>query len=276
MVAMPDIAEFTDPRLVAVYETINAYDNDAQPGFYAALAAELSAISIVDLGCGTGLITRALARHGYRMTGVDPSPAMLEVARQRPDGDRVRWVNGDATRLAASDADLAIMTGHVAQFFITDESWREALVALHGALRTGGRLAFETRNPEARQWEHWSHAEAFTVEDPVAGPVETWTEVTDVADGVVTYVNHYRFVTTGEELLSPSRLRFRTPGELRHSLVEAGFTIDCVYGDWDRRPADSTTPELVVVATANGTRCRAPGGGTSPGAMKGRRSRRSP
>jgi predicted RNA methylase len=56
-VATPSIAEFTDPRLVAVYETINPYAADAQPGFYSQLAAELGAAAIVDLGCGTGLIS---------------------------------------------------------------------------------------------------------------------------------------------------------------------------------------------------------------------------
>jgi len=51
---------------------VNPYAADAQPGFYAQLALETGAFSIVDLGCGTGLITCELARRGYRMTGVDP------------------------------------------------------------------------------------------------------------------------------------------------------------------------------------------------------------
>ena len=59
MAGPPIIAEFTDPRLVAVYDTINAYDAGTQPDFISRLAAELRATAIVDLGCGTGLITRA-------------------------------------------------------------------------------------------------------------------------------------------------------------------------------------------------------------------------
>ena len=46
--------KFTDPRLVAIYDTVNPYADGTQPRFYAALAAELGASSIVDLGCGTG------------------------------------------------------------------------------------------------------------------------------------------------------------------------------------------------------------------------------
>ncbi len=244
------LTEFTDPRLVAIYDTVNPYEDDAEPGFYLGLAAELDVTSIVDLGCGTGQITCALARHGYRAIGVDPSPRMLDVARHRPDGELVRWIDGDAAALGTPDADLAIMTGHVAQFFLTDDAWRGALTALHDALRPGGHLSFESRNPEARAWDRWAESVRVGVHDPVAGPIETWIEVDDVSEGVVSYAIHYAFAATGETLVAADqRLRFRSETELTESLADAGFTVERVYGDWDRRPADPTNPELVVVAT---------------------------
>ena len=249
MGAPPIIAEFTDPRLVAVYDTINAYGPGEQPDFYAQLAAEMGATTIVELGCGTGMVTCELARQGYRMIGVDPSPAMLEVARQRPFGDQVRWIDGGADAIGAPDADFAFMSGHVAQFFVTDASWSAALTALHGALRPGGRLSFESRNPEARAWDGWTRAASVWVDDPVTGRIETWTEVDDLRDGVLSYRNHYAFAATGEELVSTAQLRFRTQAELNSSLANARFTIEHVYGDWAGRPVDPTRPELVVVAT---------------------------
>ena len=242
------LAEFTDPRLVAIYDTINPYAAGTQPDFYGQLAAELGAVSVVDLGCGTGLITCELARQGYRLTGIDPSPAMVDIARHRGGCDGVHWICGDASRLGTPGADLAIMTGHVAQFFLTDESWHAALTALRAALRPGGRLAFESRNPGAREWEGWTREAASRVHDPSAGRVETWSEVHDVRDGIVSYTNHYAFASTGEELLSPTKLRFRTLEDLSRSLAGAGFAVERVYGDWDRRPAGSTTRELIVVA----------------------------
>ena len=60
------------------------------------LAAEVGARHIVDLGCGTGLITCDLARRGYRMIGVDPSAGMVALARQRAGGEQVRWIVGGA------------------------------------------------------------------------------------------------------------------------------------------------------------------------------------
>src|SRR5919108_3553760 len=112
-------AEFSDLRLVAIYNSVNAYAANTQPRFYWQLAAETGSKSIVDLGCGTGLITCHLAKHGYKLIGIDPAPAMIEIARRRECADRVRWIVGDAGQIGEPHADLAIMTGHVAQFFLT-------------------------------------------------------------------------------------------------------------------------------------------------------------
>ncbi len=173
---------------------------------------------------------------------------MVDIARRRPLGDRVHWICGDARRLGTLDADLAIMTGHVAQFFVIDESWHEALTALRAALGPGGRLAFESRNPGAREWEGWSPAARRSVVDPAAGRVEVWSEVHEVRDGIVSYANHYAFAATGDVMVSTMRLRFRTVEELTRSLADAGFAVERIYGDWDRRPAGPQTPELIVVA----------------------------
>jgi 2-polyprenyl-3-methyl-5-hydroxy-6-metoxy-1,4-benzoquinol methylase len=74
--------EFSDPRLVAIYDTVNAYAANSQPRFYSQIAAEIGARAIVDLGCGTGLITCDLAKHGYKLIGIDPAPAMIEIVPQ--------------------------------------------------------------------------------------------------------------------------------------------------------------------------------------------------
>jgi SAM-dependent methyltransferase len=212
------------------------------------LATELRATSIIDVGCGTGLITRELARQGCVVTAVDPAPAMIAIARDRAGCDQVDWIVGGAERVGRPNADLAIMTGHVAQFFVTDDEWHAALQAVWAALRPGGRLAFESRNPDAREWERWTRDFSFVVDDPMAGRIETWSDVDEVRDGIVSYTNHYLFTSTGEELLSLGQLRFRTQHELSRSLLDAGFEVERVYGGWDHRPAGVMTRELIVIA----------------------------
>ena len=93
---VPIFGEFSDPRLVVIYDTVNPIAE--YETFYLDLAARLSASSIIDIGCGTGLLTCALAERGHRLIGVEPSKAMLEVAWRRTCGERVRGSKG--TRLA--------------------------------------------------------------------------------------------------------------------------------------------------------------------------------
>ena len=100
----------------------------------------------------------------------------------------------------------------------------------------------------------WTSEARRSVVDPTAGRIDTWSEVNDVRDGIVSYANHYAFAATGEELVSAMRLRFRTVDELTRSLADAGFAVEHVYGDWDRRPAGTPTRELIVVAASGFTR----------------------
>ena len=242
------IGEFSDPRLVAVYETLNDYELGTQPDFCREVATEMGATTILDVGCGTGLITRELARLGYRMIGVDPAPEMLKIARRKPYGDRVRWIEGGAAAAGDAGADLALMTGHVAQFFLTDEEWDANLIALHGALRPGGTLAFESRNPGAREWERWTRFNKRSADDAEAGRIDAWSQVWDVQDGIVSYTNFYFFAATGRLVAAQGKLRFRTEAELTQSLADAGFTVRLVYGDWGRQPVRPSSPELIFVA----------------------------
>jgi SAM-dependent methyltransferase len=242
--------EFTDSRLVAVYDAVNAYDPDTQPRFYRELARELGAETIVDLGCGTGLISCELAALGHRVIGVDPSRSMSDVGRRSPSGRQVHWVVGGSESIGHPEADLAIMSGHVAQFFLTDEAWKTALKHLHSALRPGGHLAFESRNPLVKAWYSWQKDASEIVDDPVSGPIEVVVVCTGETDGVVSYTIHYWFIASGMELKAAGQLRFRTADELTASLEASGFTVEHVYGNWDRSDVTDQSPELIFVARA--------------------------
>jgi SAM-dependent methyltransferase len=242
------IAEFDDPRLVALYDTVNGYGPGEQPDYYLRCAAEIGARRVVELGCGTGMVSAAFAAAGYDVIGVEPSPAMLAIARARRSSDRVRWVGGGVDALAALGAefgaDFAFMSGHVAQFFVDDAEWAAALVALRRTLRPGGRLAFESRNPLVREWERWTPAHRRVI-----GDLETWSDVHTVRGGVVDYTNHYVIRSRGEAFESRAQLRFRTRDELDRSLADAGFELERIDGDWDGREATATTREYIVVAS---------------------------
>lgn len=237
---------YVDPRLVALYDRDNPRGPDTD--FYLQLVADLGARRIVDLGCGTGLLTRELATEGREVIGVDPAPAMLAVARSQPDAGRVRWVEGDASAMGTLEADLAIMTGNVAQIFLDDAEWVGTLRDLHDALRSGGHLAFESRNPDAHAWDEWNREATFERIDSANGPMECWLELLSVGNGRVRFQAHNVFADTGEDLVAPSELRFRTQAEIAASLQDAGFAVEHIYGDWDRSSMTPTSRPMIFVA----------------------------
>jgi len=237
---------YVDLRLVELYDAANPRGPDT--AFYVRLADSLAAHIVVDLGCGTGLLTRDLAGGERRVFGVDPSSAMLAVARRGPGAERVTWIAGDSSALEAWDADLAVMTGNVAQIFLDEDAWLATLRHLHRALHPGGVLAFESRNPAARGWEQWNRAQTFTRTEMPYGPLEEWLDVVSVGDGRVHFQAHNVFVATGEVLVVDSVLRFRTCHEIRNSLAASGFAVEQVYGDWQGGPLTDASRVMVFVA----------------------------
>ena len=237
---------YVDPRLVDLYDIENARGADTD--FYVRLAAELDARRVLDLGCGTGLLTRELALDGRQVTGIDPAPAMLAYARRQPDAGRVQWIEGDSGALGTPEADLVVMTGNVAQVFLDDAAWFTTLRDIRAALRLGGYLAFESRNPDDRAWEKWNRANTYERFDSPHGPVEGWMELDTVEDDRVRFEGYNVFTTTGEVVVASSELRFRSLAELAGSLIYSGFNVEYVYGDWNRGPLVDTSRFMVFVA----------------------------
>jgi SAM-dependent methyltransferase len=215
-------AIFNDPRLARVYDAIEGERGDLE--VYVVMVDELGARSVLDIGCGTGTFACMLAGRGIDVVGVDPAWASLEIARAKPGAGTVRWLHGDATTLPPLTVDAAFMTGNVAQVFLTDEDWAATLRGTWDALRPGGHLVFEARDPVRRAWERWTPALTRSVLDvPGVGVVEDWGELTEVSGQFVTFRSTTVFRSDNLELESTSTLRFRDRPEIEVSLEAAGF-----------------------------------------------------
>lgn len=247
MVAQPlePDACFRDPQWASMYDDLDPDRSDLE--HYVAIAEELSATSVLDIGCGTGCLAVLLADRGIAVTGIDPAKASLAVARRKPGADRVDWVDGDATTLRRSRpdlrVDLALMTGNVAQVFLTDDAWSSTLEAAAAVLRPSGHLVFETRIPSKRAWEEWTRdASTRRLDVDGVGTVERWVDVTDVD---LPYVSFESVVVPpdGPPITSTSTLRFREHDEIQMSLVDAGFSLVEV-----REAPDRPGKEFVFIA----------------------------
>lgn len=238
---MPDRA-FDDPRLASLYDVFDADRSDLDA--YLAIARELGARRVLDVGCGTGTFALLLAREGFDVTGVDPARASVDVARRKPGADGVRWIVGDASALPELEVDLATMTANVAQTIVQPGDWKRTLAGVRETLRPGGHLVFETRDPAFRGWEEWTREQTHQlVELDGVGEVEQWTDLTEVAPPLVRFRTTFVFRATGEVLTSDSTLRFREREEVEGDLRACRYDLREV-----RDAPDRPNRELVFVA----------------------------
>lgn len=221
---MPD-ALFAHRRLAPIYDAFGGDRDDLTA--YIDIADELGAGRVLDIGCGTGCLAILLAEGGRTVIGVDPAPASLEVAKAKDRTGRITWVHGDATTLPALGADVALMTGNVAQVFLTDDDWTRTLLGIHAALRSQGYFVFETRRPERRGWEEWvADTAPVTLDVPGIGLVERAAfEVTEVSLPFVSFRYTYRFAWDGVVVTSDSTIRFRDRDEVESSLLASGYRV---------------------------------------------------
>lgn len=237
---------YSDPALVNIYDGLNAGDDDFR--FYEAMIGS-APLRIVDLGCGTGRFAAALAAKGHQVVGVDPAPRMLDVARTRPGGQAVRWVQGDASALPGkAELDVVVMTGHAFQRLLSDRAVSSTLAAIRTALVPGGRLMFESRNPLDRPWERWTpDAPLRTTPDRDGNTSSARHAVTSVRGELVTFVTDYDL--PGGRLSSQSTLRFLSKEAIDRHLREQGFLGISYYGDWSGSPFANSSREIVVIAS---------------------------
>ena len=109
----------------------------------ARLAADLTGVStgdrVVDIGCGPGGAVREAARRGARVTGVDPAPVMLRLARTFTRDAVVEWVEGTAESVPLPDGSATVLWS-----LATVHHWKDVGLGLgeaHRLLAPNGRLA---------------------------------------------------------------------------------------------------------------------------------------
>jgi ubiquinone/menaquinone biosynthesis C-methylase UbiE len=237
-------AHYELPELAALYDLESGWSQDRD--FYLTLAGS-NPIRVLEVGAGTGLISRAMADAGHGVTAVDPAAAMLEVGRRAPSGGAVTWLQGTAQDFVTDTRfDLAFMTGHAFQVLLNDEDILKALANIRRHLAPGGRFAFETRNP-ALPWETiFQSSRTLQTQD---GPVPVEWRVLWRRGEIVRFDTHYR-LADGEKI-SESTLRFLPLDRLTAFLEEADLHVQAIFGDWDSTPFDPATSREIIIVASN-------------------------
>ena len=199
---------------------------------------------VVELAVGTGRIAVPTAAQGIRVIGIDSSPGMLEVCRERAE------LAGVASLLDLRLGDLLeppveervrIVTCPFRSYLhlLDDEERLRALGAARELLVPGGRLVFDVFAPGADD-----------IEETDGRWVERESGIYERADWD-TDAQVLTLSVRGEEGETTMTLAWLEPARWQALLAEAGFEVTAVYGWFDRRPYTGGE-DTVFVATRSG------------------------
>ncbi|CAH2403371.1 class I SAM-dependent methyltransferase [Mesorhizobium escarrei] len=236
---------YSDPELVQFYDV----ENEGGVDFDYCVGFAREAGSVLDLGCGTGQLAAALADR-RSVTGVDPAPAMLDIARRRAGGQRVAWVEADARNVRLGRRfDLVLLTGHAFQVFLTPEDREAVLATIAAHLAADGRFIFDTRNPVAQEWLEWTPERSQReLSHPGLGTLRAWNDFRrDSASVVVTYSTHYEIPDSGRVLSAESKIAFVAKESLEQMLDQTGLVVEEWLGNWRGEPFCPTSPEIIPI-----------------------------
>ena len=147
------------------------------PGILALLEPVRSREGLVlELGCGSGLLTKELTAAGHRVIATDASPAMLELTRSyAPAAEDIRTLVLPSDPLPQADAVVSV--GHVVNYLPDEQAIDQALTAIARSLRPGGLVAIDICDvaygqarddapPAARVGDDWAIIAQFSLPAP--------------------------------------------------------------------------------------------------------------
>jgi SAM-dependent methyltransferase len=202
--------------------------------------------AVLDLACGWGRHAVAMARMGFRVTGVDASAVLLRHgAEQALAADvEVEWVRADVRDLSWADRfDAVVCLFSSLGYFLSDEEDLRALRAARDALKPGGRFLLETMHRDLVAREYVEH-DWWTGE----GGEHVWVEREfDAVAGVSHEWLRWRG-EDGEDHEKYHAVRVRSATEWDALLRRAGLLPLGWYGSWKGREFAPAAPRLIVLA----------------------------
>ena len=218
---------------------------------------------VLELGCGTGRITMALAEAGKRITGLDLSERMLERAVKKRAAmrvearERVHLVQGDMTRFDLGEKfRLVIIPFRPLQHLLEVRQQMDCLECVRKHLAPGGRLILDVFQTDAERMHDPVHMREMLVTEyrtPDGRQVRITERVAafhraeqrnDVE--MIFFVKHPG--GRQERLVFAWPLRYFFRYEVEHLLARCGFKVAAEYGDFDRTPIQDDSPEMIFVA----------------------------
>src|SRR5947199_1747039 len=217
---------------------------------------------ILELGCGTGRITMALAEAGKRITGLDLSGRMLERAGKKraalrvEEGERVNFVEGDMARFDLGEKfRLVIIPFRPFQHLLEVRQQMDCLECVRKHLAPGGRLILDVFQTDAERMHDPVHMREVPLTEyetadgrrvRISERVAAFHRAEQRNDVEMIFVVTHRDGRQ-ERLVFAWPLRYFFRFEVEHLLARCGFKVAALYGDFDRSPIRDDSPEMIFV-----------------------------
>jgi SAM-dependent methyltransferase len=250
-----------------LYDHVVPYAGRSDIDFFVELA-RTSGGPVLELGSGTGRVLIPTARAGVDIVGVDASPGMLRICRERMAREpeqvraRIELVQGDMRQFdLGRQFALVTLPFRPFQHLTTVSDQLACLGSIHRHLAPEGRLALDLFNPslealvQANLGEEVGEEPEFTMADG-RRVVRRHRFVSRDRFSQVNSVELIYYIThpdgRQERLVHAFEMRYLFRFEAEHLLVRAGFEVEALYADYDRSPFGSKEPgELIFVARKN-------------------------
>ncbi len=222
---------------------------------------------VLELGCGTGRITIPIAYNDIEVVGVELSPDMLEIARQKvaelpPEiAGRISLVQGNMCDFELDRKfDLVIIPFRVFICLLTTLEQKQALLNVHRHLNVGGRLILNFFDPDLREiLDHNEHQRSiqklmnrFT--HPLTGNnVTEWsTWDYNITEQTIEELRNYIEQDSDNNIVKSTFVKFCVRyifrWEMHHLLELCGFRVEAHYGDFNRGPFRARGEQIWVAS----------------------------
>jgi SAM-dependent methyltransferase len=228
-------------------------DEHADFSFWISLAEKYGK-STLELACGTGRITIALAKAGFKVTGIDYAAGMLKEAQEKSAkaGVEVEWVKGDMRDFnIGKKFSLIFLAANALCHLQTLDDFEASMSAVRNHLTPNGRFVISVFVPKNellinKPGEKFPFSE---YEDPDGkGRIVVTESYEYEADTQIKRIKTHHSIP-GEEAEIEGKLNMRMyfPQELDALLKYNGFVIENKYGNEDRRKFDKDSETQLIV-----------------------------
>ena len=240
--------EYLNPTLYDI-ENQWAADDD----FYLNLAKKIGG-PVLDLGCGTGRLSRAIAEAGIEIIGLDIMAGMLAHAKLLSENIDIHYQVGDCRNYKIDkEFNLILMTSHGFQHLLHEEDQNKFFKCAYDHLSPDGMLAFETRNLDAKNYsstkefefvKSYRNSESEEIDLHISSDYNPETEIDKLQLMRINKV-------TEKSWTNSTTLKYTSKEKLNSIIRKNEFALFTQYGYWDKSPFSEMSPEIISLCKKN-------------------------